>query len=257
MRVQNAQDNSDREKGRPGQGLSGKFGPRHDQDPRWDEYRKQLFSLWRKNRKSLAHLPALWDKDAALIEQSLDLQISSQLWIMWCLPAPLRLKRTGFAFLQTSDRTCSFTRITYKMRILSNLPNSFEIALTFQLQDAVSFITCILNRTNSSYHVFYDYDHQATVFFNGAKDSWGFCFRAAVVLWFACASSKLHECFQRKTWQVDIYGFGQLALARCYRIGWVYAFMDSTVASYSVHECSNQQWVNGNGPDRFSIPVPN
>lgn len=67
MRGENAQDNSDREKGWPGQGLSGKFGPRHDPIPSGDENEASNFFslLWRKNRKRLAHLPALWDRDVA------------------------------------------------------------------------------------------------------------------------------------------------------------------------------------------------
>jgi hypothetical protein len=55
--------------------------------------------------------------------------------------------------------------------------------------------------------------------------------------------------------QVDIYGFGQLALLPC-RLGLcLYGQYRGKVTLYINAQIS--KWVNGNGPDRSIIPVPN
>lgn len=155
-----------------------------------------------------------------------------------------------FFFLQTSDRTCSRLQLLpsfprkyrHILPIYVNLPNDFETILTFQLIGC-HFVTCILNRTNGSYHVFTTVMITNPDIFQRCKwqkRTWFVPFRS---LRFSCSSSKPHECFQRKTWQKQFWtvgtawlqvGFMNTTVERLFTI-----FCDKKRLPYSVHECSN------------------
>ena len=136
----------------------------------------------------------------------------------------------------------SLGKYRHILPIYVNLPNDFETILTFQLIGC-HFVTCILNRTNGSYHVFITVLITNPDIFQRCKwrkRTWFFPFRS---LRFSCSSSKPHECLQRKTWQIQFWTVGTAWL----QVG----FMNTTVARlllysaikkrllYSIHECSN------------------